>query len=112
MAAITSARMIDLIALRADWLEEALNKPRMGPDGQPYIDLPWLVLLKLAASRSQDLADLSRMLGAAGDADLERIRDIVKKFGPTDAQDVESLIRMGRLEADQGRKDDPENRLT
>ena len=37
----------------------------MPPDGLPIIDLPYLVLMKLSASRTQDLADISRMLGLA-----------------------------------------------
>lgn len=92
-------RIIDLIALDTPWLDEALRSPRRGLDGQPYIDLPWLVLLKLAASRSQDLADCSRMLGSAKPEPLEQVRAAVKRYRPYDVEDVESLIRLGRLEA-------------
>ena len=50
-------RPIDLVALDDPWVEEAVGHPVQGTDGLPYIRLPYLVLMKLAASRVQDHAE-------------------------------------------------------
>ena len=55
---------IDVILGDYPWLEEALAHLRQDPAGLPVLDLPYLVIMKIEASRVQDTADLSRMLGA------------------------------------------------
>jgi hypothetical protein len=80
------------------WAAEAVEQPNRAPDGTPVIALPYLVLLKLAASRAQDIADLSRMLGAANEAALRQVRDAVRRYRPADLDDLESLILLGQLE--------------
>ena len=80
------------------WAAEAVEQPNRAPDGAPVIALPYLVLLKLAASRAQDIADLSRMLGAADEAALRQVRDTVQRYRPADVDDLESLILLGQLE--------------
>ncbi len=89
---------IDVLLGDFPWLEEALAHPRLDPAGLPVLDLPFLVLMKLEASRVQDLADLSRMLGLASEEDLERVRDAVSRYAPDDREDLESLVYLGRLE--------------
>ena len=64
----------------------------------PIIALPYLILMKLSASRTQDLADVSRMLGLAEEKELGEIRKIVKTYLPTAEEDLESLIAVGKLE--------------
>jgi hypothetical protein len=80
------------------WAAEAVQQPNRAPDGTPVIALPYLVLLKLAANRAQDIADPSRMLGGADEAALQQIRDVVQHYRPADADDLESLILLGQLE--------------
>lgn len=92
----------DLIVCDEPWSDQALDQCRHGPDGLPYIDLPWLVLLKLVSSRTQDLADISRMLGLAETADRERVRAAIARYRPQDSADLDSLILLGRKEADTG----------
>jgi hypothetical protein len=91
---------LDLMAMRHPWAEEAIADSRLEPrTGLTTIALRYLILLKLRVSRTTDLADLSRMLGAASDEDLAAIRDIVQRFGGSDdEQDVESLLALGKLE--------------
>jgi len=89
---------VDVIMGDYPWLEEALAHLRRDPAGLPVLDLPYLVIMKLAASRVQDTADLSRMLGLASDADLERVRAVVARYAPDDADDLESLIYLGQVE--------------
>lgn len=64
----------------------------------PVLGLPYLVLMKLTAMRSQDWADVSRMLGLATEADLEEVRDVVRRYSPEDVEDLEALIMLGRRE--------------
>lgn len=89
---------LDLIALRAPWTDEAVASAITATDGQPYVNLPYLVLMKLASSRVQDLADISRMLAVADAASLTRTRALVARHRPGDADDLEQLIRLGCIE--------------
>jgi hypothetical protein len=56
------------------------------------------VLLKLAASRSQDIADMSRMLGWASESELGRVRAVVAHHSAEDVEDLKSLIYLGQQE--------------
>jgi hypothetical protein len=89
---------VDVILGSYPWLDEALAHVRQDPAGYPVLDLPYLVIMKLAASRLQDTADLSRMLGLASDADLARVRQAVARYASDDLADLESLIYLGRYE--------------
>jgi hypothetical protein len=82
------------------WVSEALDRARLNPDpqGLPILPLPYLVLMKLQASRAQDLADLTRMLGSANADALAEVRQSVRQFASADAPDLDSLIELGRLE--------------
>jgi len=62
------------------------------------LDLPYLVLMKLASSRLQDLSDIARLLGLASEADLERVRAVVSRYLPDARDDLESLVYLGKLE--------------
>jgi hypothetical protein len=89
---------LDIIVSDRPWVTKALNHPRISPDGQPVIDLPYLILMKLAASRTVDLSDISRMLGQADDRQLDRVRQTIALYDPNSLEDVESLIYLGKLE--------------
>jgi len=89
---------VDVVLGDDPWLDEALAHPRQDPAGFPVLDLPYLVLTKLVASRLQDVADLSRMLGLASDEELASVRAVVARYAPTEMDDLESLIYLGRFE--------------
>ena len=90
---------VDVVLGDYPWLDEALAAhPRQDPAGLPVLDLPYLVPMKLAASRVQDTADLSRMLGLASDEELASVRAVVARYAPTEVDDLESLIYLGRFE--------------
>lgn len=91
---------VDVIERSDRWLPEALARAQTNrdPQGLPILPLPYQVVMKLQASRGQDLADLLRMLGAADVEALGEVRHTVRQFLPDDAQDLESLVELGRLE--------------
>ncbi len=90
------------------WARPAVQTPNRSPTGEPVIALPYLVLMKLAASRSQDLADISRMLGTADERTLQEVRNVVRAHRSADEADLESLIMLGRLELESGGRDQPD----
>ncbi len=92
---------IRLIPLDHPWAEDALSEAAAHPDdeGSPSLTLPYLVLMKLHAGRLVDAADIGRMLGVAADDDVERVRQAVRRFDPESADDIDSMLQLGRLEA-------------
>ena len=92
---------LDVLAPDSSWTEEAVTSAVSGPDDLPYVRLPFLVLMKLVSGRLQDLADISRMLGAADEQSLRETRDVVLRYRPQDAEDLESMVRLGKLEYEQ-----------
>jgi hypothetical protein len=84
------------------WASRAIAEAQTNRDrgGAPVVTLPFLVLMKLAASRVQDLADVSRMLGASSNADRAAVRQVVHEYAPDLREDLESLIQLGLLESE------------
>ncbi len=89
---------LDVIFSEEVWAYEAVNTPNMADPGLPTIALPYLVVMKLLSGRAQDIADITRMLGAADDAILESVRSVVAKHTPDASEDVESMIKLGKME--------------
>lgn len=91
---------IDLIAGEEDWWAEAIDRAQNNRDatGLPCAPLPYLVLMKLRSSRTQDLADVSRMMGQADNALIEETLALVGRYAPKDLPDLRSLIDLGKLE--------------
>ncbi|MCP4168134.1 MAG: hypothetical protein GY759_19875 [Chloroflexi bacterium] len=89
---------LDVIFSKELWAYEAINEPNMADTGLPTIALSYLVLMKLLSGRAQDIADITRMLGAADDAMLEGVRAVVARHAPDAAEDVESMIELGKME--------------
>jgi len=90
--------LLDVLEFSEKWVSDAVSSPNYNPNGLPIIALPYLVLMKLQASRSQDLADVSRMLGGTQESDLQEVRKVVRVYLPDAAEDLESLIALGKLE--------------
>lgn len=89
---------LDVVISGAPWAREALAHPVPVADDVPTIALPYLVLMKLYAGRSQDIADITRMLGGADERALAEVRETVIRHMPDAADDVESMIALGQLE--------------
>lgn len=89
---------VDVLFGDEPWLDEALADLDRDAAGLPVIGLPFLVLLKMRAARTQDCADVARMLGQADASSLGDVRAVVGRFSPDDAEDLEALIFLGRQE--------------
>ena len=89
---------LDVIALDEPWVDAAIDNAVAGHDALPYVCLAYLVVMKLASGRVQDLADISRMLGLANEEDLAAARRAVQRYRPADTEDLESLIALGKME--------------
>lgn len=89
---------LDVLESNDTWVKEAINNYNLAPDGLPIIGLPYLVLMKIKASRGIDMGDLTRMLGGADENNLQLVRRVIKVFLPDAVEDLESLIMLGKLE--------------
>ena len=96
---LPSGLLIDVIESTAPWVPSALSRPARTPSGFPIIRLPYLILLKLEASRARDVADISGILGRASDQQLDGVRQVIRAYLPDSLADLDSLIQLGRLEA-------------
>lgn len=92
---------IDLLIGSQSWLEAALNQPTTDAVGYPVLGLPYLILMKMAASRGRDFGDVTTMLGWADEKTLAEVRQIVARYSPQDSEDLESLIYIGQQERQQ-----------
>ena len=95
---------VDILYSDDAWVEQALSQPNRDAAGLPIIDLAFLVLMKLHVSRTQDLSDVSRMLGLASEEQLAKVRELIGRYAPADTEDLESLIALGKLELDESPK--------
>jgi len=96
-------RDVDVIERGDPWVADALAEAAANPDAQglPVLPLRYLVVMKLEASRAQDLADLTRMLGSADEHELDEVRGTIRDLMPSDIDDLDALIRLGQLEREQ-----------
>jgi hypothetical protein len=103
-----------LVVLESDeeWVDHALTHPNRDRAGAPIISLPYLVLLKIRASRGQDIGDLTRMLGGADEAALVAVRSVIQQYEPDALEDSQSLIEIGRLEYVEPTLIDPDQKPT
>lgn len=90
--------ILDVIESQQPWVAGAIANPNTAPDNLPIIGLPYLIVMKLQASRGIDMGDLTRMLGGADRRALDLIRKTVKTYLPDAVEDLESLIVLGKLE--------------
>lgn len=91
---------LDVLEGREDWVESAIREAQTNRDAAdlPVLPLPYLVLMKFQASRVQDLADTTRMLGLAAEEQRAAVRAVFARWLPEEQEDLESLIALGKLE--------------
>jgi hypothetical protein len=91
---------LDVIESGEAWVHMALIEAKANQDawGMPVLPLRFLVLMKFQASRVQDVADVTRMLGQASEEQLVAVRATFRQWLPDEMEDLESLIALGQLE--------------
>ncbi len=89
---------LDVLESNADWVSAALAHPNIAPNGLPIIPLPYLVLMKLRSARTQDLSDVSRMMGGAEPDEITQVKQAICQYLPGALEDLDSLIILGQLE--------------
>jgi len=80
------------------WLDTALAQPVADPVGYPVLSRPYLILLKLQAGRTQDLADVQRLLARVPQPERDAMRQIVLRYAPDLAEDYDALCTLADLE--------------
>jgi hypothetical protein len=90
--------LLDVIESTEPWVTDALCQTQTDPQGLPVLSLPYLVLIKVQSSRTQDLADASRMLGLAAEEQRQATRQVFTRWFRDALEDLESLISLGALE--------------
>ena len=97
-AAAESEPPIDVLTRTDVWLDDALMHPTADPAGFPVLSRPYLLLLKLQAGRTQDLADVQRLLAHTPLMERESIRELVLHLSPEFLEDYDSLCTLADLE--------------
>ena len=69
----------------------------MTPEGLPIIDLPYLLILKLSATRAVDISDIVGMLQHASDAEKQRIRQTIETHRSDLLEDFDQFNAIAQL---------------
>lgn len=98
---VRAGRELDLLGLPGRWGDGAIAAAGQNVvDGRPTLTLADLVVAKLISGRAVDVADLSRMLGAASADALAGVRETVDRHLPDARDDLDKLIELGKLECE------------
>jgi hypothetical protein len=94
----TTSAPIDVIIRSDSWLDTALLAPAQDSAGYPVLGRPFLILLKLEAGRTQDLADVQRLLAYTASEERASIRTLIVAEQPELVEDYDSLCILADLE--------------
>jgi hypothetical protein len=94
----SAAPPIDVLTRADPWLDAALAHPVADPASYPVLGRPYLILLKLQAGRTQDLADVQRLLARVPQLERDAIRQIILRYAPDLLEDYDSLCTLADLE--------------
>lgn len=89
---------IDVLTRTDGWLDQALAVPGLDPAGYPVLARPYLTLMKLQAGRTQDLADVQRLLARTASAERASTRELVAQESPDLVEDFDSLCMLADFE--------------
>lgn len=89
---------IDVLTRSDLWLDAAIASPASDPAGYPVLSRPFLMLLKLQAGPTQDLADIQRLLARTPTSEQVVIRQLVADENPELVEDFDSLCTLADLE--------------
>lgn len=89
---------VDVLTRADAWLAEALAHPAADAAGLPVLGRPYLMLLKLQAGRTQDLADIQRLLARTPRSERASTRLLLAQHHPDLVEDYDSLCVLADLE--------------
>ena len=89
---------VDVLTRADAWLDSALAAPGNDAAGYPVLPRPYLTLMKLQAGRTQDLADVQRLLGQTANAERVATRELVVSESLDLVEDFDSLCILADLE--------------
>jgi len=89
---------IDVLTRADSWLDAALATPSRDSAGYPVLARLYLILLKLQAGRTQDLADVQRLVAYTSVAERAEFTQVVRQESPELVEDLESLFTLADLE--------------
>lgn len=89
---------IDVLTRTDPWLDRALVAPAYDSAGYPVLGRPYLLLMKLQAGRTQDLADAQRLLAFTSTQERQDMRKRVERYSPELVEDYDSLVTLADLE--------------
>jgi hypothetical protein len=93
-----SEPLIDVLTRRDTWLDTALAQPSYDPASYPVLARPYLTLIKLQAGRTQDLADVQRLLAQTPTAERTTTRQLVHQLNPELIEDYDALVTLADWE--------------
>lgn len=93
---------VAVISREDPWLDDALADPRRDRAGHPVLARHYLTLLKLQAGRTQDLADIQRLLATTPATERASTRNLIERHAPDLVKDFDSLITLANLEFGDG----------
>jgi hypothetical protein len=96
--ATAGAPDIDVLTRNDPWLDNALAHPTLDLAGYPVLGRPYLTLMKLQAGRTQDLADVQRLLARTPLDERATTRVLVLHESPELVEDYDSLCTLADLE--------------
>ena len=90
--------LIDLIhAPDQAWVAAALDSPIKTSAGLQIIDLPYLIILKLSATRAVDISDIVGMLQHANNAEKQRVRQVIERYRHDLLEDFDQFRAIAQL---------------
>jgi hypothetical protein len=91
---------VEVLEIGGSWFTHAVQEAQKNrdPQGLPALPLPYLILMKFQAGHSIGIGDIARMLGLAAEDQLTEERALFEEMLPDEREDLESLIRPGKLE--------------
>jgi len=88
---------LDLLTSRVPWITRAFAAPRSW-QGISLIDLPYLIVMKMATGRVRDEADVAGLLAHAPVEVVAEVRRVVAAEAPERAEDVDTYLFIGQAE--------------
>lgn len=89
---------IDVLLAEETWLIKALLNPNHDDVGNPVLPRPALIMMKLHAGRTQDLADIQRMLASTDTNERATIRADLAHQNPDLAEEFDALVQLADWE--------------